>query len=205
MEPTLVQERLLPFRRKNRSGELSRTFREEVPALYRFSLRMLGDASEAEDAVQDAFLRLTKRGVRRDEFVSARAFVFRVVRNVCIDRLRARARRSRLFDEGGLDQDAHGEWPDVTPETDLLVSESFRRIADAMNALPAAEAEALSLVVVEGFSYAEVAAAADVPVGTVRSRLNRARQRLRRVLQEDPGRAQTDTSSPTVIGFPRKC
>ena len=84
----------MPFRRKKRLGDLSRTFREEVPALYRFALRMLGDAAEAEDAVQDAFLRLTRRGMRREEFASARAFVFRVVRNVCIDRLRARKLKS---------------------------------------------------------------------------------------------------------------
>lgn len=195
----------MPFRRKKRLGDLSRTFREEVPALYRFALRMLGDAAEAEDAVQDAFLRLTRRGMRREEFASARAFVFRVVRNVCIDRLRARARRSMLFDDGGLDFDAQGGRPDATPETDMLVSESFRRIADAMGALPEVEAEALSLVVVEGFSYAETAAATDVPVGTVRSRLNRARQRLRAVLKDDPARARPGDASPTVIGFPRKC
>ena len=94
----------MPDRRDACAEDLSKTFREELAGLYRFAKRLLGDGAEAEDAVQEAFLRLARRVDRPDgaTFVSARAFVFRIVRNVCLDRLRARAWRAQVFSEDGV-------------------------------------------------------------------------------------------------------
>ncbi len=193
----------MPDNRDASAADLGQTFRDEASALYRFAKRLLGDPSEAEDAVQEAFLKLTKHRDRPDGFVSARAFVFRVVRNVCIDRLRARARRSLIISDEGLDQEVPPGWSTPTPESDVLAAESFRRIAEAMNRLPEVEAEALSLVVVEGLSYQEVAAATGVPVGTVRSRLNRARQSLRAAFKEPSPRVSSASHRATLRGLPR--
>lgn len=194
----------MPDHRDACAADLGETFRAEAAALYRLAKRLLGDGTEAEDAVQDAFLRLTRRGGRASRLIDARAFVFRVVRNVCIDRLRARARQTMVLSEDGCVDDRRSGWAAATPETDVLVAKSFRRIAEAMRALPDIEAEALSLVVVEGLSYREVAAATDVPIGTVRSRLNRARRTLRAALQETSSPSPLAPETPSVVGLPRK-
>lgn len=172
--------------------------------MFRYAKRLLGDEAEAEEAVQDAFLRLTRHRERLDGFASARAYIFRVVRNVCIDRKRALARRLQVISDDGLDADSCRHQAAGTPETDCLSAETVRRIVEAMNALPDVEAETLSLIVVEGLSYQETAAATDVPIGTVRSRLNRARRTLREVLQRPPSGAPLEPDTPTAIRSPRK-
>ncbi len=89
----------MPDHRDASEADLGRTFREEAGALYSFAKRLLGDGAEAEDAVQEVFLRLSRHRERPDGFVSARAFVSRVVRNVCIDRLRGRARQLQVISD----------------------------------------------------------------------------------------------------------
>ncbi len=193
----------MPDARDAQVADLGRTFRKEVDGLYRYARRILGDAAEAEDAVQDAFLRLTRRDEGAEEMMSLRAFVYRVVRNVCIDRLRRRSRQPQMVTDEGLESYPAANWTASTPETKALTSESFRRIADAMKKLPDVEGEALSLVVVEGLSYREVSVATAVPIGTVRSRLNRARQNLRAMLQDDQ-LPLTGDETDKVVRLPRK-
>jgi RNA polymerase sigma-70 factor (ECF subfamily) len=167
--------------------------------MFRLARRLLGDNAEAEDAVQDAFLRLAKSAERATHFVSARAFVFRVVRNVCLDRLRARTRQTKVFAE----YDQYSDGPVATPETDVIVADHIGRIVRAMNVLPEVEAEALSLVVFDGLSYQEVAATTDVPIGTVRSRLSRARRTLRAALSETSSCSPVSSGAQNVVGLPR--
>ncbi len=168
-----------------RDQHIAALFREHADALYRAAIRMLGDPGEAEDAVQDAFVKLRRSKNRLDDLDSPKAWLFTVLRNVCVDRQRGAARRSMLASDR-FDADA-GElggsgWSSRTPESEVLTSETLSHVSKAMEALPPIDAETLTLVVVEGLSYREVADITGVPVGTVRSRLNRARRTLRDAL-----------------------
>lgn len=74
----------------------------------------------------------------------------------------------------------------VTPERSLESTQTLKRAFDAINRLPPDEAQTLSLAVVEGLSYEDIAFITEVPIGTVRSRLNRARRMLRGLVEQEP-------------------
>ncbi len=159
---------------------LEHLFRGEIDALYRTALRILGDREAAEDAVQDAYLRIAHPVTPHEMPQHPRGWMFRVLRNLCIDRLRSRKSRLRVISSDGEIETLSQNLSDhCTPETELLSSDALDRVARAMDAMPPELSEVLSLSAVEGLSYQETAAVIGVPIGTVRSRLNRARQSLR--------------------------
>jgi RNA polymerase sigma-70 factor (ECF subfamily) len=159
-------------------------FRGEIDGLFRYALRLLGSREEAEDAVQDAYLRIA---VPREMPLHPRGFLFRVLRNICIDRLRSRTVRLRVVRPSeDIETLAQSCIDPRTPETDLIASDALKRVARAMDALPSDLADVLSLVVVESLSYRETAAVLGIPIGTVRSRLSRARDALRSTLNSTP-------------------
>ena len=169
--------------------KLAALFREHANSLYRAAFRMLGDPGDAEDAVQDAFVRLRRSDRRPTELENPSAWLFAVLRNICIDRLRQVSRRSEdalEYDDGSAEtyDSAPLAQSPISPESQVLTAETLRQVVNAMDGLPAVEAEALTLVVIEGLSYRDVAEITQVPVGTVRSRLNRARRALRMALRE---------------------
>lgn len=168
---------------KERDQNIAALFRDHADALYRAALRMLGDPGEAEDAVQDSFVKLRRSEKRLDELDRPQAWLFTVLRNVCIDRQREAARRSPLaIGQFEADEQSVAEQHNPTPESEVLTAEILRQVSKAMEALPPVDAEALTLVVIEGLSYRDVADITDVPIGTVRSRLSRARKTLRDAL-----------------------
>lgn len=170
---------------------LQTLFRRETPALYRCALRVLGTREEAEDAVQDAYLRVAHPAVPHAMPDHPRGWLFRVVRNLCIDRVRTRSAHRRIVsDTADVDERLNGSTDGRTPESDLLTSDALDRVARAMADLPVELSEPLSLVVMEGLGYRDVSRILDIPVGTVRSRLNRARKQLRSML---------DTDTPRVV------
>ena len=135
--------------------------------LFRTALAILGDVPEAEDAVQDAFVRyLEKRPAFRDAG-HERAWLLKVTANGCKSRLRApwRRRTAPLLDA----------YPAAAPEEGTLL--------EAMQALPARDRAVLHLYYYEGYQTAEIAALTGLREGSVRSRLTRARTRLRQVLK----------------------
>ena len=135
--------------------------------LFRTALAILGDVPEAEDAVQDAFVRyLEKRPAFRDAG-HERAWLLKVTANGCKSRLRApwRRRTAPLLDA----------YPAAAPEEGTLL--------EAMQALPARDRAVLHLYYYEGYQTAEIAALTGLREGSVRSRLTRARSRLRQVLK----------------------
>ena len=135
--------------------------------LFRAALAILGDVPEAEDAVQDAFVRyLEKRPAFRDGD-HQRAWLLTVLANGCKSRLRARKRRGTV------------ELLDVYPAPDA----GSREVLEAMMALPPRERAAVHLFYYEGYSTDEIAAILGQRPGTVRSHLSRARQTLREQLK----------------------
>ena len=148
----------------NRLEELVNTYET---TLYRAALAILGDAHEAEDAVQDAFLRCLEKAPDFESPAHARAWLLRVTVNGCKSSLRApwRRRTAPLLDA----------YPAAAPEEGTLL--------EAMQALPARDRAVLHLYYYEGYQTAEIAALTGLREGSVRSRLTRARTRLRQVLK----------------------
>jgi len=174
----------MPSRALPPDETLEQIFRGEIDALYRTALRILGTREEAEDAVQDAYLRVAHPATPHAMPQHPRGWMFRVLRNLCIDRVRSRKSRLRVVtSDEGVETLAQNLSDPRTPETDLLSSDALDRVARAMNAMPPELSEVLSLYAVEGLSYQETATVIGVPVGTVRSRLSRARQSLRTLVE----------------------
>ena len=171
--------------------ELQREFEavvaEQLDALYRTALRLQGNPADAEDAVQECCARAyyALSGFKRD--ASLKVWLFRILKNVCIDKLRWRSRFKLVCGDAGESaiesQAAVGE----TPEDACLRSNIGRLVDRAIRGLPVEQRAVVALVLIEEFSYAEAAETLQIPIGTVRSRLNRARAQLRQAIASDNG------------------
>jgi RNA polymerase sigma-70 factor (ECF subfamily) len=151
----------------------------EVPHLRRFARALTGDASLADDLVQDCIERALRKQQLFDESRNLRTWLFTILRNLYISGLR---RSSRNSAHKSVDDLISGE-DAVRPEQETRLALSD--IAVALDRLPPAHREVLLLVALEDMSYREVAEVTGVPVGTVMSRLSRARGSLRALLEAD--------------------
>lgn len=146
--------------------------------------RILGDAEEVKEAVQETFLRLFRHFGRYDEKQDLQAWLSRITVNVCLDALR-RQKRERMFEP--LDETHSGASNERPADVDLMHRDDLALLRRAIEALPARERMAVLLRDVEGLSTVEVAAALGNSMATVRVQLCRARVKLRRFIQSWPG------------------
>ena len=145
------------------------------PQLHRYCSRMTGSITDGEDVVQDASLRAF-RYFRTFTGGDGRAWFLRIVRNTCCSwRGRRFEALTDLFDE----EQHRSARPAFDPETLLLQTDDATLIARAMRHLPDRFHQLLVLRELEGLSYRELADAMEIPIGTVMSRLSRAREALR--------------------------
>ncbi|KAB0486888.1 RNA polymerase sigma-70 factor, ECF subfamily [Pseudomonas reinekei] len=146
-----------------------------LPRLWAFALRITGDKHDAEDLVQLACVRALERAHQFQPDTSLLSWMFSIVHSTWINELRSRNVRGRSrsdWDQNALETVSD---PDAaTPESSLM----HQQILSAVNNLPEAQREVMLLVGVEQFSYKEAAVILDVPMGTVMSRLSRARQAI---------------------------
>ena len=141
-----------------------------IPSLRRYARGLTGDLHRADDLVQDTLERAWSRYSRWQRRGELRAWMFGIMHNHFIDGVRASNRRA--------DQTAWGDLPDApvrATQTDHL---EVRDLDRCLQALPAEQREVLLLICVEDLSYQEAARILDVPMGTVMSRLSRAREKL---------------------------
>jgi RNA polymerase sigma-70 factor (ECF subfamily) len=147
-----------------------------IPALRRYARSCLRDRAAADDLVQDCLERAVGRWHQRRRDGDARTWIFTILHNLAVSRLRQQARRG---------------WPVALDAVDAAAASTppgqeeglrQRDLMAALAGLPEDQRCVLLLVSVEGLSYAEVAAVTGVPVGTVMSRLSRGRDRLARLL-----------------------
>lgn len=155
-------------------------------AAYSLALRFLGSQQAAEDATQEAFLR-AYRGIERFEGERFRPWLLSIVANAARDELRRQKRRpQRSLDQARDDVDRPAidpPDPGPSPEDATLRGELRGLLEAALRELPEDWRMVVLLSDVHGLAYDEVAAALGVPVGTVKSRLSRARGRLRDLLR----------------------
>jgi RNA polymerase sigma-70 factor (ECF subfamily) len=148
--------------------------------LYWSCLRLLGDADDAEDAVQEAFVRAYAHLREFDPAYRFYTWIFRIARNLCLNQLR----RRKLW---GLISLSWAEAPDPEAVEDSAADVESRELAVALEAcletLPKDQRECFALRHAEEFSYAEIAALLEIPMGTVMSRLARAREKMRACLE----------------------
>jgi len=157
--------------------------------VFAICFQVLRSSSDAEDATQETFVKLARgAGSFRGE-AQLSTWLYRVARNVCTDHVRHHARRpaTPVADPGELTS-APAE-PDTTAGTDERLA-----VAAALDTLDPLSRQALVLVAIEGLTYAEAAVVTDLPVGTVKSRVSRARARLATALAPDGG---SDASGAT--------
>jgi RNA polymerase sigma-70 factor, ECF subfamily len=157
--------------------------------VFNTALRILGDEDQAADAAQEAFISAF-RAIQSYRGGSFKAWLLRTVTNACYDELRRQKRRPTTPLEPETDDGEEMDsprWladPSLTPDKQLEADELEHAIQHCLNALPADFRTVVVMADIEGLDYTEVAAAARVPLGTIKSRLARARLRLRECLQD---------------------
>jgi len=159
-----------------------------LDAAYTLARYLTRNAQDAEDVVQDACLRALKYfdGYRGEEEKSARAWLLAIVRNTAFS---SRHRRRPDADALEFDEAQHSDAvADAHPEAALLRSAAKESLGRALDRLAPEFREVIVLRELEGLSYKEISDVAGVPVGTVMSRLSRARSRLQQALREEEER-----------------
>ena len=161
---------------------------EHQRMVVQLSMNLLSDREEALDLSQEVFLRVFRTIHRFRGQSSLRTWIYRIAVNQARNRHRFWRRRHRA-DQVSLDQHiaAHGEFlsgGESTPDRMLAQKELADRLQQALDHLPFDQRSAIVLREIDGLSYEEIAYSLDIAVGTVKSRLTRARQALRTDLQE---------------------
>lgn len=178
--------------------------RQYQKPVYNLALRMAGNEDDAFDLAQEAFLRAW-RGLKFFKGESSfSTWLYRLTSNVCIDFLRQKKRSktvslSFLDDEDGQHELDRPD-PAPGPEDRAIRADERARMERALNALEPEYREALTLCAIEGLSYIEISEILDLPTGTVKSRIFRAREKMRRKLLEDGNKSGSRSSTRTGKG-----
>jgi RNA polymerase sigma-70 factor (ECF subfamily) len=154
-------------------------FIAHLDAAYNLARWLMHDETEAENMVQEAYVRVASHfaGFRGGD---GRAWFLTIVRNSCYDRLRQKGASDRNTD---FDEELHSAGRQApNPETALLPAERSELVEKSLAGLPAEYREILILREMEQLSYQEIADVTGIPLGTVMSRISRARQQLQRTL-----------------------
>ena len=148
--------------------------------LYNFAHWLTQDRAEAEDLVQETYAKALKGFSSFQPGTNFRAWIYKILRNTFLTSrtgLKAAATEPLDLDDEALPREKE------TPESILLQRSDWQKVQQALEKLPVAHREVLLLCEVEEMSYQEIAATLAVPIGTVMSRLSRARKALREAVQ----------------------
>ncbi|MDA8075807.1 MAG: sigma-70 family RNA polymerase sigma factor [Actinomycetota bacterium] len=161
---------------------------EHMPALYTAALRMTRNAADAEDLVQETYLKAYRGFGSFSEGTNLKAWLYRILTNTYINAYRAAKRRPEVSDVEDVEdlylyhRIAPEDGSTRSAEEEVLAGFTDDEVKAAIEALPDAFRIAVLLADVEGFSYKEIAEITDVPIGTVMSRIHRGRRALEKTL-----------------------
>jgi RNA polymerase sigma-70 factor (ECF subfamily) len=174
-----------PGARSSRSASFEAEALTYLDGLYRAALRLTRVPADAEDLVQETYLRAFRASDSFEPDTNLRAWLFTILHNTARNRARDRAREPVMVDSEAVDRAADtGPGAADTPETLLLRETLAPELQAAIDDLPEAFRQAVWLRDVEEFSYAEIATMLEVPIGTVMSRISRGRRMLFERLKE---------------------
>ena len=168
------------------TGAFEQLVLQHQKAVYNLALRMAGNPEDAQDLAQEAVLKAW-RGLKFVQFESAfSTWLYRLTSNTCIDFLR-KQKKQKQVSTTFLNEDEEAEEyslpdPEPLPEEQVLMREQKEEIARAMDRLEVEYREILTLRVIQGLSYIEIGDILGLKEGTVKSRLARAREKIRREL-----------------------
>lgn len=158
--------------------------------VYNTTYRMMGNHEDANDLAQEAFLRVYRNLKRFQGKASFSTWLFTITSNICRDELRKRQRRLKTHSLSDPIQVKDGEIerdiPDnsMTPEEHSINQELRDQIQTVLDDLPSEQKEVIVLRELQGFSYEEISEITDVAIGTVKSRISRARRNMRTELNK---------------------
>lgn len=171
-----------------RRDEFSAIALGALSALYNAAVRLTGNDHDAEDLVQETYLHAFEHADQLKNLAACKAWLFRIMRNRFISLHRtARARPELVLVEGELEKLPAAEEAALQLERAAIARMSRPAIAKALARLPQEMRTAVTMCDIEGFSYLEIAEIIPCPVGTVRSRIARAREQLVRALAVEAG------------------
>jgi RNA polymerase sigma-70 factor (ECF subfamily) len=157
--------------------EIAATLEPHIPSLRRYAWALVRNGEAADDLVQDCLEHAIAGWQTRRREGNAKAWLFTILRNLHVSELRRRSRRGTRADIEEADSAEASR--DADPERRLI----FRDCLSALEMLPEEQKSILLLVGVEDLSYADIAKVLDIPIGTVMSRLSRARERFRQAIE----------------------
>jgi RNA polymerase sigma-70 factor (ECF subfamily) len=180
---------------------------EYMPALYSAALRMTRNPADAEDLLQETYMKAYRGFGGFTEGTNLKAWLYRILTNTYINSYRATKRRPEIADVEDV-EDLYlyhrlspdgGPGPGRSAEDEALDSFTDEEVKAAIESLPEAFRMAVLLADVEGFSYKEIAGITEVPIGTVMSRIHRGRRALQKALHHyAEERGLVSASAPTA-------
>jgi len=190
MDTPSIETRLVRLAKSGDRGAFADLVELYKDKIYHLAYRMLGNRQEAEDVVQETFLRVFRSLDRYDESLKFSTWIYRIGTNLAIDRLRRRRAAYSLDAETASASDSDGQdWhgllasEDMSPEGHVLLSETQRRIRDAIRSLPEKYKSVVILKYLHDMSLQEIGDVLNMPVTTVKTRVHRGREFLRRRLE----------------------
>ena len=165
----------------------SKDFKEKVlphsQKIYRYAQRLLGNAHDAEDVVQEIWMKLWDRRDQLEQVKSIEAFSFRMTRNLCLDKIKLK--KPQYYDdreESAYRFDRTDERPD--PELNLELKDTMEQVNYIMGRLPEQQQTVLQLRDIEGLEYDEISELTGMEINTIRVNISRARKKLRDSLEK---------------------
>lgn len=164
---------------------------EHIDALYGYAMTLTRDRADAEDLVQETYLRAVRAVHQPACDGNLKAWLFVIMRNAWLNAVRHKHNGRRIF-EFEREEPSAGTANDTTSNPHVVYLRKLEReqVREAIEKLPDAYREIIVLRDIEGFSYQEIATVLQCPAGTVMSRLGRAREKLREVLSRRKGIAR---------------
>ncbi len=183
---------MMVMTQENKTERYDRIFEQEfmpqIDALYTFAYHLTYNEDDANDLVQETYLKAFRFIDKYDEGTNAKAWLFKILKNAFINQYRKKAKQPNRVDYEEIVGYHDEEDTNYSSYMDLR-EEMFQgmmgdEVTNAINALPVDFRVVILLCDIEGFTYEEISKIIDIPIGTVRSRLHRARNLLKTKLKE---------------------